>query len=105
MPFLKFAIFLCCWCGKNLKVNFYQASINFSINSKDLLFQPRHSVTGHCPGLEGVQSRLNTPEEKEEDRTAKKRKNDGRQLESKKKTIERHPRAIAKLRDQIKRIK
>jgi hypothetical protein len=55
--------------------------------------------------LEGVQSRLNTPEEKEEDRTAKKRKNDGRQLESKKKTIERHPRAIAKLRDQIKRIK
>ena len=86
-------------------MNFYQASINFSINSKDLLFQPRRPITAHYPGLEGVQSRLNTPEEKEEDRTAKKQKNDVRQLESKKKTIERHPGAIAKLRDQIKRIK
>jgi len=32
-------------------------------------------------------------------------KNYGRQLESKKKTIERHRDAIARLRDQIKRIK
>ena len=25
------------------------------ITAKDLLFGPRRSVTGHCPGLEGVQ--------------------------------------------------
>gem|GEM_PF-3959039 len=25
------------------------------LTAKDLLFRPRRSVTGHCPGLEGVQ--------------------------------------------------